>query len=240
MDFCGKTVLITGASYGIGCEIAKYFAKLGCNIIITYNKSRDLSNNVVSLIKNSFKVEVDSLKCDITNEIDVNNLFLFVKQKYGKLDILVNNAALSMDNLMFGKNKDEFMKVLEVNVYGTFAMMQKFAKITSYIFNISSTDAIDTGSVYNIDYSASKAAINCMTKYFSMFDKTTNYITICPNWVLTEPIKEMNQEYLKEELKRIKQDKLINPKTIPIVIKKCILDKTESGSIIRIDGDIDE
>ena len=82
MDFCGKTILITGASYGIGCEIAKYFAKLGCNIIITYNKSRDLSNNVVSLIKNSFKVEVDNLKCDITNEIDVNNLFLFVKQKY--------------------------------------------------------------------------------------------------------------------------------------------------------------
>ena len=141
---------------------------------------------------------------------------------------------------MFEKNKDEFMKVLEVNVYGTFAMMQKFAKITSYIFNISSTDAIDTGSVYNVDYSASKAAINCTTKYFSMFDKTTNYITICPNWVLTEPIKEMNQEYLKEELKRIKQDKLINPKTIPIVIKKCILDKNESGSIIRIDGDIDE
>ena len=63
---------------------------------------------------------------------------------------------------------------------------------------------------------------------------------MCPNWVDTEPIREMNQDFLKEELKRIKQDKLINPKTIPIMIKKCIAENKKSGSIIRIDGDINE
>ncbi len=240
MNFKGKVVLVTGASYGIGKEIATFFAEEGSNIIITYNNSQDLSNNVVSMIKNKYDVNVDNLKCDITNEDDVNKLFLFVKEKYGKIDILVNNSALSMDNYLYDKTKDEFMKVLEVNVYGTFQMMQKFSKITSYIFNISSTDSFDTGSIYNIDYSCSKSAINCMTNYFSVFNKDTKYITICPNWVDTEPIKEMNQEFLKEELKRINQDKLINPKTIPIVIKKCILDNVISGSIIRIDGDINE
>lgn len=240
MDFKEKVVLITGASYGIGKEIAKYFAKLGSNIIITYNKSQNLSNNVVLEIKSKYNVEIDNLKCDITNLDDVNNLYSFVKNKYGKIDILVNNSALSLDSYLFDKTKDVFMKVLEVNVYGTFLMMQMFSKITSFIFNISSTDAIDTGNEYNIDYSCSKASINCMTKYFSLFDKNTKYFTICPNWVETEPIKEMNQDFLQSELKRIKQDKLINPKTIPIMIKKCIVENMITGSIIRIDGDINE
>ena len=240
MNFKDKVVLITGASYGIGREIATYFAKLGSKIIITYNKSRILSNDVVLSIKKEYNVQVDNIKCDITNEVDVNNLYLFVNNKYGKLDILINNAALSLDNYMFEKSKDEFMRVLEVNVFGTFLMMQKFSQITSYVFNISSTDAIDTGNEYNIDYSCSKASINCMTKYFSLFNQNTKYIALCPNWIETEPIKEMNQDFLQSELKRINQKKLINPKTIPIVIKKCIVENAESGSIIRIDGDINE
>ena len=240
MDFKKKIVLITGASYGIGCEIAKYFANLGSNIIITYNQSQNLSNDVVMWIKKENNVEIDNFKCDITNEDDVNRLYLFVKEKYGKLDILVNNSALSMDSYFLEKSKDEFMKVLEVNVFGTFLMMKTFSKITDYIFNISSTDAIDTGSEYNIDYSCSKASINCMTNYFSLFDKNTKYIAICPNWVDTEPVRMMDQDFLNDELKRIKQDKLINPKIIPVVIKKCIIDNVESGSIIRIDGDINE
>ena len=240
MNFEKKVVLITGASRGIGKEIALYFANLGCNIIITYNQSRDLSNNVVKFVKDKFNVEVDNLKCDISNEDDVNKLYLFVKNKYEKLDILVNNSALSMDSHFSEKTKEEFMKVLEVNVFGTFMMMKTFSEITHYIFNISSTDAIDTGNEYNIDYSCSKASINCMTNYLSLFDKNTKYITICPNWVDTEAVKEMNQDFLNDELKRINQEKLINPKTIPFVIKKCIIDNVKSGSIIRIDGDINE
>ena len=238
MDFKKKVVLITGASYGIGKEITLYFAELGCDLIITYNKSQDLSNNVVSLIKSQFDVEVTSLKCNISNEDDVNNLFSFVKQKYNRVDILVNNAALSLDSFWIDKTKDEFMKVLEVNIVGTFLMMKYFSKITSFIFNISSTDAIDTGNVYNLDYSCSKASINCMTMYLALFDKETKYISICPNWVDTEPIREMDQDFLKSELERIKQEKLINPKSIAITIRKCIDNNIPSGSIIRIDKDI--
>lgn len=237
MDFKGKVILITGASYGIGAAIANYFAELGSNIIITYNQSQDLSKKVVSSIKMNFSVEVDSLKCDITCENDVNNLFLFVKQKYGRLDILINNAALSIDSFWLDKSKGEFLKVLEVNVVGTFLMIKRFSEITSYIFNISSTDAFDTGSTYNLDYSCSKASINCMTRYLALFDKNTKYITLCPNWVDTEPIKEMNQEFLQAELKRIKQEKLINPRSIAIMIENCLVQDIESGSILRIDKD---
>ncbi len=240
MNFCGKVVLITGASAGIGKAIAEYFAKLGCNIIITYCQSHILSKNVEVYIEKKFKVQVDSLKCDITKNDDVNDLYKFVKEKYKKIDILINNAALSLDSDYREKTKGEFMQVLETNVWGTFLMMQVFFKITNYIFNISSTDAFDTGSNYNFDYSCSKAAINCLTNYFSQFDLSTTYIALCPNWVDTEAVRMMNQDFLQNELKRIKQKKLIMPKSIPIMIKKCIIDKTKSGSIIRIDGDVNE
>ena len=240
MSFKDKIILITGASYGIGCEIAYYFARLGCNIIITYNKSCDLSNSVVIDIKKKYNVNIDNIKCDLKSENDVKSLYDFVKCKYGKIDILVNNSALSLDSYLFDKTKSEFMEVLEVNVVGTFLMMKTFCEITDYIFNISSTDAIDTGNIYNLDYSCSKASINCMTKYFSLFDNNTKYIAICPNWVDTEPIRLMDKEFLNSELERIKQDKLINPKSIPVMIKKCINDNVVSGSIIRIDGDINE
>ena len=240
MDFKKKVVLITGASYGIGKACAIYFANLGSDIIITYNKSQNLSKNVEKEIKEKYGIQVDSLKCDISCEDDIKNVYDFVKCKYGKIDILINNAALSLDDDFLDKSTEDFIRVLEVNVIGTFMMMKYFRSITNYIFNISSTDAIDTGSRYNLDYCCSKASINCLTKYLGEFDKDTKYISICPNWVDTEPIKEMDQEYLKSELKRIKQDKLINPKSIPIMIKKCIINNVESGSIIRIDGDINE
>lgn len=238
MSLKNKVILITGASYGIGREIAYYFADLGCNIIITYNKSRDLSNNVVLDIKKKFNVNIDNINCDLKKETDVKSLYDFVKDKYHKLDILVNNSALSLDSYLFDKTKEEFMEVLEVNVVGTFLMMKTFSEITDYIFNISSTDAFDTGNIYNIDYSCSKASINCMTKYFSLFDLNTKYIALCPNWVDTEPIREMDKDFLERELLRIKQDKLINPITIPKIIEKCLNDNVISGSIIRIDGDV--
>lgn len=240
MDFRKKTILITGASYGIGKAIANYFAKLGSNIIITYNQSQDLSNNVVFEIKQKYGVLIDNFKCDLSCEDDVNNLCQFVKQKYGHLDILINNSALSLDSHLSEKTKDEFMKVLEVNVVGTFLMMKYFSQITSYIFNISSTDAFDTGNIFNVDYSCSKAGINSLTKSFATFEKKSKYIAICPNWVKTEPVMAMDQDFLQSELERVGQDKLINPVSIPIMIKRCINDNIESGSIIRIDGDINE
>ena len=106
---------------------------------------------------------------------------------------------------------------------------------TVYVFNISSTDAIDTGSRYNLDYCCSKASINCLTKYLGEFDKDTKYIAICPNWVDTEPIKEMDQEYLRSELKRIKQDRLITIDEFILGFDKIINSEFNSGDTFRID-----
>ena len=218
-----KIMLVTGAYRGIGKEIANYFSNLGVTVILTYHDN---------FIENGYYL-------DLKDENSIQKLANDIKDKYGKIDYLINNASISQDRYLFDKTKEEFMKVLEVNTVGTFLMMKYFDTIVDgFMFNISSTDGIDTGSIYSIDYNASKAAINSLTKTFSLISKNT-IISICPNWVDTESTREIDKNYLDSELKRIKQNKLIDASTIPKVIDDCIRKKINSGSIIRIEGDED-
>lgn len=233
----GKIMLVTGASRGIGKEIVKYFINKNVNIIMTYHSSLDEIKELARELKENGSINVDYYYLDLCQEDSIIELYNFVKEKYGKIDYLINNAAISLDNSIPDKTKIEFMKVMETNVAGTFLMMKYFDNVVDgFIFNISSTDGIDTGNVYSIDYNASKAAINNMTKTFSLYS-SNKIISICPNWVDTESTRSMNREYLEEELKRIKQDELISVDTIPKVIDDCIKNDVYSGSILRIEGD---
>ena len=234
-----KTMLITGCYRGIGEVISKFFANLGINIIMTYHNHLDETKKLAKELEDNYHIKTDCYYLDLTNENSITSLFNDIKDKYNKIDYLINNASLSLDNYIFDKTKDEFMSVLEVNVVGTFLMMKYFDDIVDgYIFNMSSTDGIDTGSIYSVDYNASKAGINSITKTFSLAS-SNKIISICPNWVDTESTKEMDENYLKDELKRIGQDKLINVDTIPKVIDYVIKNDIKTGSIIRIEGDED-
>ena len=239
MENKGKIVLITGASSDIGKSLIEYFIKCKAKVITTYNNSKDEVIDYVNKINNKYHSLIDYQKLDLRKEESIINLYNYVKDKYKKIDILINNAAISKDNFIMDKEKDEFMEVLEVNLVGTFLMLKYFDNIIDgFIFNISSTDGLDTGSIYSIDYNASKAGINSITKTFKLYSKN-KIISICPNWIDTKSTRNMDKDYLESELKRIKQDKLINLDTIPKVIDKCINNNIESGSIIRIDGDSD-
>ena len=234
-----KIMLVTGTYRGVGREIVKYFASHGVNIIMTYHNKKIETINLENEIEEKYHVNVESFYLDLSDEESVKNLFKNVKNKYKKIDYLINNAAISLDSYIFDKTKEEFMKVLETNLVGTFLMMKYFDEITDgFIINMSSTDGIDTGSIYSIDYNASKAAINSLTKTFSLESNNT-IISICPNWIDTESTGEMDKDYLDSELKRIKQNKLIGVSVIPKVIDDCIKNKVPTGSLIRIESDED-
>ena len=241
MDYSNKVILITSGYNGIGRELVYNFVKCKAKVILTYHNHYDETVNLIDDIKKEFNIFVDIFYLDLCKEDSIIELSNSVKEKYGKLDILINNASLSMDSYYLDKTKDEFMKVLETNVIGTFLMIKYFNNMMNngYIFNISSTDGIDTGSVYSIDYNVSKAGINMITKTISL-DSSYKIYSICPNWVDTESTRNIDQKYLEEELKRVHQNKLINPKKIFDVINNCINNDIKSGSIIRIEGDIDE
>lgn len=240
MDYQDKVVLITGSSSTIGRELIDFFSEGKAKVIITYYQNKNGADIIKSDLFKKYSIDIDTQYLNLCEEKSINDLFHVIKKKYGKLDILINNAALSLDSFYQDKTKDEFMKVLETNVVGTFLMIKSFDNImkNGYIFNISSTDGIDTGNVYSIDYNASKAAINNMTKTISLASKN-KIISICPNWVETESTKKIDKDYLENELVRIGQKKLINPKTIVKVIDGCIKKEETSGTIIRIEGDYD-
>lgn len=234
-----KIVLVTGASKGIGKAITDFFASNKATIIMTYNTNLESSNKTKDELISKYNGNIINYHLDLSSEDSINDLYKEIKEKYGHIDILVNNASLSIDEDFNELTKEDFMKVLEVNTVGTFLMIKYMSKLMNsndYIFNISSTDGIDTGSTLSINYNVSKAGIINMTETLSRIIEP-KIITICPNWVETEVTKDMNQEYLINEMKRINQVKLIKPEKIPEVINELINNDCVNGSIIRIDGE---
>ena len=126
------------------------------------------------------------------------------------------------------------MKVLEVNLVGPFLLIQKLNNLLndSKIINIASTDGINTYSKLSMEYSASKAGLINLTKSLALELENSKVYALCPNWVDTESIRDMNSDYLQEEMKRVGQKKLIEPKEVSRKVIEIIEDNIKSGSII--------
>ena len=234
-----KTILVTGSAQGLGANIIEKFAKNGYNVIITYKSSKNKAIILEDKIR-KYNLNVISVKCDITKISDIKNLIKVVKSRFNNIEVLVNNASLSLDSSFENKSKEEFMKVLETNIYGTFLITRELIKKykVEKVINISSTDSIDTYSDLNIDYSLSKCGINFMTKFFSNKYKDIKFYNILPNWINTETIQNMNSEYLESELRRVNQNKLIEPEYISnIIYEMATTCKYDDNNEIRIDGD---
>ena len=234
-----KTILVTGSAQGLGANIIEKFAKNGYNVIITYKSSKNKAIILEDKIR-KYNLNVISVKCDITKISDIRNLIKVVKSRFNNIEVLVNNASLSLDSSFENKSKEEFMKVLETNIYGTFLITRELIKKykVEKVINISSTDSIDTYSDLNIDYSLSKCGINFMTKFFSKKYKNIKFYNILPNWINTETIQNMNSKYLESELRRVNQNKLIEPEYISnIIYEMATTCKYDDNNEIRIDGD---
>lgn len=232
-----KVAVVTGSAKGIGKELIKKFASLNYDVVIVYNTSKNEALELKKHIENNYKVDVLVVQCDITKENNIKNILKEILKKYSKIDVLVNNAAYAHDNYIMDKTKEEFMKVLEINVVGTFLVTKYFYPYLEdgIIINVSSTDATTTYSRISMDYCASKAGVNSLTKTFAQEFKNIKVIGVMPEWTNTESIKEMNPDYLKSELKRIEQKRLHEPDEVACNIINIINDKNiESGSIVRV------
>lgn len=235
-----KFALITGCAKGIGREISLELVRDGYNIIGTYNTSLDEVKKLREKIE-SIGLNFDCYKLDLSNEEEIDEFVSDIKSKYEKIDILINNAALSLDNSFELKTKKEFMKVLEVNLVAPFLLIQKLRNLLEggIIINISSTDGINTYSKLSMDYSSSKAGLINLTKSLSLELENIKIYCLCPNWVDTESIREMDQEYLISELKRIGQKKLIKPESVAKKIINIKDSNLKSGSIIVMEDNND-
>ena len=212
----------------LGLYIIKKFLENNYYVLLGYHKNiKELNRIKEELSKYKDKIKYEYI--DIINEENVKNIF----NKYN-IDILINNASLSIDNYIPDKSYEEFIKVINVNLGGTY-LMCKYANNAKYIINISSKDGIDTYNPISLDYSSSKSGIINLTKNLSLYYKDKYLYVVCPGWINTSSVNEMNPLYLKEELKRCKQNKLISPEYVANKIYSLIDSNLESGSVVIID-----
>ena len=228
-----KRAIITGCAKGIGREITLELARDGYDIIGTFNTSIYEMYTLKEKVE-AIGVKFYSYKVDLLDEDEINGFCNDIKDKFDSIDVLVNNAALSLDNTFKDKTTTEFRSVLQVNLISPFLLIKNLCDVMNdgVIINISSTDGINTYTRLNMDYSASKAGLINLTKSLSLELENIRVYSICPNWVDTESIREMNKDYLKVEMERIGQKELIDPKEVAHKVIKLIESDLKSGSIV--------
>ena len=242
MDVVGDkmVVLITGASKGIGAEVAIKFAENKYDVVINYYSDDDSASKV--------KMKVEELgsrclleKCDVASEEEVKNMVSDIINKFGRIDVLVNNAGIANDTLPFEKNIDDFKRVLDVNLIGTYLVTKYVSEHMDKgsIINVASTNALNQYYPYSLDYDASKAGVISLTHNLAtILSPDIRVNAVCPGWVNTDMNKELDENYVKEECKNIMLGRFASPCEIANVIyflSSCDASYI-NNSIIRVDG----
>ena len=239
-----KTVLITGGSRGIGKETSIEFAKKGYNVVINYVSDEKSALSLKEELEEKYDSDVMLCKCDVSNEENVKDMVSDIINYYGKIDVLINNAAIALDCVFEDKKISDFKKVLDVNLIGPFTLSREVGKNmlehkSGVIVNVSSTNAIDTYYEYSIDYDASKAALISLThnlsKYLAPYVRVN---AVAPGWVNTDMNKNLDQDYIKEEEKNIYLKRFAEAREIAKVIYFLASDDASyiTNEVIRVDG----
>lgn len=241
-----KVVLITGASRGIGRSTASVFAKNNYNVVINYNKSEDKALALKLELESTYNIKCLCIKADISKEEEIINMVEKSIKEFGHIDVLVNNASIAIDTIFEDKTKDNFNKIIDTNLIGTFLVCKYVSKYMKEnkkgcIINVSSTNAIDTNYPYSMDYDASKAGVISLTNNLAI--ELSPYIrvnAVAPGWVNTDMNKYLDEDYKLEEEKKILLNRFGSPDEIAKVIYFLSTDDASyiNKTVIRIDGGI--
>ncbi len=239
-----KTVLITGASRGIGRETAILFAKNNYNVVINYLNNKSLANSLKESLEARYNIKALTIKADISNEEEVQAMVADAIEEFKKIDVLVNNASIAKDNILELKTKEEFASVININLVGTFLVTKEVSKYMKEerdgaIINVSSTNAIDSYYPYSMDYDASKAGVISLTMNFAV--ELSPYIrvnAVAPGWVNTDMNKEIDINYKKDLEEKILLNRFAEPTEVAKVIYFLASDDASyiNGEVIKIDG----
>ena len=162
-----------------------------------------------------------------------------IKDRFERIDVLINNAGIAIDKAFDEKTVDNFRKVLDVNLIGTFLVSKYASKIMNngVIINISSTNGIDTTYPESLDYDASKAGVISLTHNLAEeFAPNIRVNVVCPGWVNTDMNKELGDDFIKEEISKIKLGRFADPKEIADAVYNISISSYINDSIIRVDG----
>lgn len=236
-----KTIIITGGSRGIGEGIVRVLAKENYNIVLNYNQSVQNAKKIQNELLSQGKI-IEIFKADITKRKEVKELIQFTLEKFGTIDVLINNAGISQTKLFTDITDTDWETMLQSNLTSVFYCTQETLPTMIHnkkgcIINISSIWGI-VGASCEVHYSTAKAGVNGMTKSLAKELGPSNIRINCiaPGIIDTD----MNKEYSKEEIEEVKKEIPLGKIGRPIDIAKCVKwlieDEYTTGQIISPNG----
>lgn len=236
-----KVAIVTGASKGIGREIAKVLAKNNIQVIANYFKSEEEAKSLKEeLLKEN--IEIDIVKADVSKREEAKKLVQYVLDKYKIIDILVNNAGISEYKLFTEETDEDWNRIINTNLYSAFVMAQEVAPTMinqkeGCIINISSVWGM-VGAALEVLYSISKAGMDGLTKALAkeLGPSNIRVNSIAPGIIATKMIGNLTQKELNEIKEEIPLEKIGDPQDIAKCVKWLVEDNYTTGQVISING----
>jgi len=243
-QFAGKSAIVTGATRGIGKAIAMELATRGANVAFNYAKSADEAEKLKAEIENS-GVKVFAAQCDVANTEASAEFVKAVKDAFGTIDFLVNNAGITRDGLILRMKEDDWDSVIDTNLKGAWnfskAVLRPMMKNETggAILNMSSISGV-VGMLGQSNYSASKAGMIGLTKSLAKEVASRNITVnaLALGLIETEMASEMNAEYREKILENIPLKRLGNVREVALIACFMLSDAARyiTGQVIQADG----
>lgn len=241
--FEGKSAIVTGASRGIGREIALQLAKEGARIAVNYSGSKEKADEVVELITNAGG-EAFAIQADVSDSKSVKKMVDMTIEVFGSVDILVNNAGITKDNLLVRMKEDEWDDVININLKGVFlctkaVTRQMMRQRAGKIVNVASIVGV-SGNAGQANYVAAKAGVIGFTKTTAqeLAARNINVNAVAPGFISTDMTDALNEDMKNQMLANIPLGKLGSPENVAKTVMFLLSEDAAyiTGQTIHVDG----
>lgn len=248
IDATERVALITGANQGIGAAIATELASRGINVVINFRSDgkREMAEELAETLERDFQIRAMPYQADVSDFDQVKDMVSAVKENFGRIDILINNAGITRDGLVMRMSADQFDSVIDANLGGTFNCLRHVVPIMvkqrfGRIINISSVVGI-YGNAGQVNYSASKAGIIGLTKSAAkeLGGRNITVNVIAPGFIETAMTAELDEKANSALTERIALNRLGRPEDVALTAAFLASDDASyiTGQVLGVDGGI--
>ena len=243
MDLKGKIALVTGGSMGIGTEISLDLARNGADVALTYRKHEKEAKGIADQIK-AMSRKGKEYKIDVSEFEAVQKLVKQVLEDFGGIDILINNAGMNWDGVVWKMTEEQWDAVINVDLKGTFNFVRAIAPLfreqkSGKIVNITSINAL-RGKFGQTNYSAAKAGQIGLTKTVAreLGKYSVNVNAVAPGMIKTEMYKDLSEEFMEKAAAETVVNRIGQPEDVAHLVTFLASEKARhiTGEVIKIDG----